>query len=211
MSTPANRQSRRLARFGGSLCGATDLVLWGARAPALPLTPRTPQRWKQAPRGSGRAEKGAGDSFFLSGGIGSVRKTRGSTPCFSVSPCQSKQNLSTGLFQIPRVVPFSTRVVSFSTRVVFCDFSPRHPSSSSFSLEKERERETDRGVKRIHGFFWRAFLYPRVCYVLNSYSVDVFGIPWTPSLYKSMTCASSPDFPRSTGKNAYTPLKGGSQ
>lgn len=204
-------QSRRLARFGGSVCGATDLVLgWpGAclpRHPPHPPTRKTRPTWGQPERG-----KDESTAFFF-WGVWRVRQ----------KPVDLPKKLSQVVDSLsktpPRVASKSTRVVSFlprvgsfCPRVDFCRFALFLLYLSLSSLVKKRERGGKRRQTLIHGFLTMQNLHPRVCYKNNSYSVDEIANPWMVRLYKSITCVFPPGFPRSTGKNAYTPVKVGSQ
>jgi hypothetical protein len=203
--------TRRLARSGGSLCGATDMRFWNIRA--LPSShPPHPPTMENRPAGgkTGRA-KGLAAGFFVWGGRRVCQKPVDCTPKHPANPHGSKQKCPTGFLQNPRVALFYPRVALFYPRVCFCRFLLPPLSISLFSLVREREREGFAGEGAIHGFFWCLKNHPRVCYAFSSYSVDENSNPGTVSLYKSMTCAFFPEIPRSTGKNAYAPHGGGSQ
>lgn len=150
-------------------------------------------------------------AFSYRGGRGVFVKSVDCTPQHPANPHGSKQKYPTGFPQNPRVVPFSTRVWSFYPRVCFRHFPPSPLSISLFSLRKESEREGSGDAEPIHGFFFGQKIHPRNCYNFDSYSVDENSNRGTLSPYKSMTYALSPETPRSTGKNAYTPHGGGSQ
>jgi hypothetical protein len=82
--------------------------------------------------------------------------------------------------------------VPFCPRVVFCVFAPFSPSSSSFSLEKERERETKRGRQSIHGFFW----------CMNTHST---GMVFNPRVFRGLFFEQNPMLTRGYGRFAPHP------
>lgn len=187
--------SRRLARFGGSVCGATDLKFRWPHACILPTTPRTPPRWKPARRGQTEQEKGCAIVKIFKGVSGILEKPVDGTAYYHVSRCFSKQKCPTGCLWIPRVVPFLPRVVPFLPRAVFCVFSDLRSASISISLiyiKKERKREAFRCGEPIHGFFW----------CTNTHST---GMVFNPRVFRGLFFEQNPILARVCGRFAPDP------
>lgn len=210
MSVFLKGQSRRLARFGEPIRGATGMDSCGLRisrcVPPAPPNDENPPGWGQTER-----KEGGVIGFYYRGCRGVCQKPVDCTPKHPANPHGSKQKCPTGIFQNPRVWCFYPRVYSLFPRVCFPRFPSPPLSISLFSLRKESEREESVGMQAIHGFFSGKKSHPRVCYEFDSYSVDEEGGFVTSNPYRSMTCAFPPVFPRSTGKNAYVPHGVGSQ
>lgn len=210
MSALAYRRSRRLARFGGSVCGATDLVLGWLHPLLAPTPPAPPHDGNRPHGGQTEQEKGRTIVKIFKGGSGILEKPVDGTAYYHVSCCFSKQKCPTGCLQNPRVMSISTRNRSFSTRVGFLRFFRFAQCIYLYLFDLYKEREIERALKNeisIHGFF---FAYAKLTTGFISIfrkPVDEIGFPWTRSPYKSTSCAFSPGFPRSTGRNAYTPLE----
>lgn len=193
-----------------SIRGATGMDSCGLRisrpSPPHPPTMENPLAGVISERSGGRPI-----AFYYRGGRGVFVKPVDCTPQHPANPHGSKQKCPTGFPQNPRVESFYPRFALFCPRVCFRLFPPSPLSISLFSLRKESEREDSGEAEAIHGFFFGQKIDPRNCYNFDSYSVDENSNWGTLSPYKSMTYALSPEIPRSTGKNAYTPLQGGSQ
>lgn len=198
MSATARMRSCNLAHSGGSLCGATGLVF---RFPGLITLPRppAPPNNENRPHGSPAKQSGGAAIAFFHHGVWRVFlkpvEMGVNTPQtrMVVRVCLSRVCLKS-----TRVVPFFPRVGSFFPRVYFFGFSPFSPSLSLFSLEKERERETNRGECLIHGF--------QNCHFFQQHELLSFlgGDPWKTGKtcvvfgvvfrYESITCMLFPRF-----------------
>lgn len=203
-------QARRLARFGWSVCGATDLKFRWSHACTLPTPPHPPHDENRPHGGQTEQGKGRVTVKIFKGGSGILEKPVDGTAYYHVSRCFSKKKWSPGCLKNPRVVPISTRVGSFLPRAVFCVFVVLRSASISISLiylKKERKRGRTEAIGSIHGFYFADLKLTTGFVSIFFKPVDEIGIPWNVNPYKSTACAFSPGFPRSTGRNAYTPLE----
>jgi len=199
MTAPAWFGSASHRRSGGSVCGATDLVLRWPRPSILFTPPAPPHDGNRPQRGQTEQVGGRSIAKIHQGGIGILKKPVDDSPQNPANPCGSKAEAPPGCFQNPRVVPFSPCVGSFSPRVCFCVFASFLPSSSSFSLEKERELK--RGRHSIPVFFECQFFkqttnfqkFPVSGDAVNR-PVEFFGKPWDSFAYKSMSYLTFPWF-----------------
>lgn len=145
-------RSRRLARSGVSLRGASGLDFGRGQPPTFPLPPAPPNdRTRPAGDMPGRSGGRAPENFW-SGEWGQRRKPVE----IVVTNLQTHVAVRTPPPRVtvkhPRVGVFFPRVALFFPRVRFCVFSRFDLLFSLFSLEKERERRVGKGKTRIHGF-----------------------------------------------------------
>ena len=184
---------------------ATDMGLTRCGAAPCPFPPAPPHDGKPAAGGKAGKSRGAVIAFCNLGSRRVCQKPVDHPLCNLVTPRGTKRNPHTVNFGFPRVVPFCPRVGSNLPPVVFCDFCAAPLSISSFSLRKEREERGRTAESASTGLKLVKKSHPRVCYKSDSKSVDEIANLWSAGLYKSRTYEDSPGFPRSTGKNAYTP------
>lgn len=201
MSVLAAGLSCRQARSDGSLCGATGMVLGGARAYPLAHPPHPPTM-KTRPTGVISERPGRGAIAFC--------YWRGRRVCVKpveivVTYLQSHVAVRTPLPRVaikyPRLVPFSTRVWSFFPRVCFYRFPSPPLSISLFSLRKESEREEEQGETSIHGFLNCNKMYPRVQLSIHGFSVA--QKTGRSQCWRGFAGVLTP-IHASTGRNAYT-------
>lgn len=201
-------RTRRLARFGGSIRGATGMVLGGAGACLVPHPPRTPHDGKPAGWGQTGREGGGSIGFCYWRCHGVCEKPVDWTPQHPANPHGSKQKCPTGFLQNPRVGLFYPRVALFYPRVGFCRLPSPPLSISPFSLRKESEREGERRKTPIHGFYFCNKMYPRVCISIHGFSGDEKR--GRSQYWRGFAGCLAP-IHASTGRNTYTPPGEGSQ
>lgn len=201
-----NRQSRRLARSGGSFVGgvATDLDPCGARINPLGLPPAPPHDGNPAGWGQTGREGGRAIAFCNAGGRRVCGKPVDDPVCNLVTPRGTKQNPHTVNFESPRVVPFCPRVWSFLPRVCFCIFASPPLSISLFSLRRESERGVSAGKLAIHGFLRCLKKHPRVWATIHGFSGDEKR--GKSQCWRGFAGFLAP-IHASTGRNAYTFLE----
>lgn len=145
-------RSRRLARSGVSLRGASGLDFGRGQPPTFPLPPAPPNDGNRPPGGMPGRSGGRTPENFLSREWRQRRKPVE----IVVTNLQTHVAVRTPpprvTVKLPRVGVFFPRVDLFFPRVRFCVFSRLGSLFSSFSLEKERERRVGKGETRIHGF-----------------------------------------------------------
>ena len=143
MKALAKSRTRLLARCGGSVFGATEMVLRCPHPFPGPFPPHTPQQWKHGPTGARPAARGRGDRFFLLWGMESVAKTRGNSGHYHCMPRGCKDTPPTGCpSKSTGCHVSSTGCVDFSTGL----FSRLHISLSLYLFLFIKEREKERGL-----------------------------------------------------------------
>lgn len=208
MSALLKVQSRRLARFGEAIRGATGMDLGGAHACPLPHPPHPPTMENRPRRGQTGRSRGRSIGFFYWGGWRVCEKPGEIAVTLAASTVAVRTPHPRVAIENPRVVPFSTRVRSFYPRVCFYVFPPTPLSISLFSLRKESEREGEQGKTSIHGFYLCNKMSPRVCFSIHGFSGDEKR--GRAQCWRGFAGCFTP-IHASTGRNAYTPQEGGSQ
>lgn len=208
MSALPQRRSRRLARFGGSVCGATDLKFRWPHAPVLPFPP-TPPHDENRPQG-GQTEQVEGSAIgqaydFLHAGGHRVLKKPGDWPRKRSQVVDLLRKTPPRLtFKFPPFGMFRPRNRCFVPRAVFLSFCMFYLSLSLVFIGergRKRRKTEEKRNPRIFGV-WRK----------NNPGISPEKIKFGGRLkikksYKSTVYINESDFPRSPARNAYTPLE----
>jgi hypothetical protein len=166
-------RSRRLARFGGSRRGATDMDWGGARISLGSYPPHPPTM--ETPPGGGQAEQREGGAIdFANAGVWGVREKPGDcTPQQPANRCSTKRWCLTGCPKYsPGCAIYSSGLVFFSTGLIFWFCAVASLSFSFLPMKREREREGLAGKRLIHGFLRCLKKHPRVCMPIHGFSGD---------------------------------------
>ncbi len=208
MSALPQRLSRRLARFGGSVCGATDLNFRWPHAPVLPCPP-TPPHDENRPHG-GQTEQVEGAAIgqaygFLHAGGHRVLKKPGDWPQKRSQVVDLLRKTPPRLgFESTPFRCFGTRNRGFATRAPFLIFGTFYLSLSLvFIGERDRKRRKTEGKRHPRIFeVWRKN-NPEI----SPEKIKFGGRLKIKTSYKSTAYINKSDFPRSPARNAYTPLE----
>lgn len=201
-------RTRRLARFGGSVCVATDLDFRWAHASALPPPPTPPHdenrpEWGQAKQVGGGSIARAYEIFHAGGHR--VLEKPGDWPRKRSQVVDSLRKTPPRVSaKFPRNGVILPRFDGFLPRAVFLISCAIYLSLSLFFIgERERKRRKNERKRD-----------PRVFDVLRRNNPGIFalkietrGLRKTKNTYESMAYLKVASFPRSTGRNAYTPLE----
>lgn len=195
-------RTRRLARFGEAIRGATGMVLGGARACLAPHPPHPPTMKNRPRRGQTGRSGGGPIAFFNWRGRGVCRKPVEIVVTHRLGHVAVRTPLPRVGLKFPRVSLFHPRVDLFYPRVGFCCLPSQPLSISLFSLRKESERGGEQAKTSIHGFYFCNKMYPRVCISIHGFSGDEKR---GTSQYWRGFAGCLPPIHASTGRNAYTP------
>ena len=195
-------RTRRLARFGEAIRGATGMDLGGARACLVPHPPHPPTMENRPRRGQTGRSGGGPIAFFNWRGRRVCRKPVDIVVTLAASPVAVRTPHPRVAVKNPRVGPFYPRVDLFYPRVCFCRLPPPPFSISLFSLRKESERGGEQAKTSIHGFYLCNKVCPRVCFSIHGFSGDEKR--GTSQYWRGFAGCLAP-IHASTGRNAYTP------
>ena len=152
MKALAKSRTRLLARFGGSVRGATGMVLRCQHSLPRPFPPHPPTMGTWPNGGKPESAGGGAIGFFYYGVWRVSRKPVEIVVTTTVCHVAVRTHPPRVALQNPRVALFLPRVVSIFPRVCFLDFTSACLSISFFSLRKERDRGVCTVKQAIHGF-----------------------------------------------------------
>ena len=195
-------RTRRLARFGDAVRGATGMDLGCARACLAPHPPHPPTMENRPRRGQTGRSGGGPIAFFNWRGWGVCQKPGEIVVTHRLCHVAVRTPLPRVALKYPRVRSVYPRVDLFYPRVCFCRLPSPPLSISLFSLRKESEREGKQAKTSIHGFYLCNKMYPRVCFSIHGFSGDEKR--GTSQHWRGFA-GCLPSIHASTGRNAYTP------